>query len=120
MRRIDPRTRFQSDTVPSLNVPELEALPRARAPGHVTYADPANGTLRAVAFAPLRESPWVVAVDQDARESSGPLGVLAWREGLALALVAGLLAAGALLWARRALRMGTAGSTASAPAPGEG
>jgi C4-dicarboxylate-specific signal transduction histidine kinase len=91
-QRISPRERFQTDDIPCLNVPELESIRRATAAGQLDYVRPGDGSRRAVAYAPLRERPWVLAVDMDQRQFAGPVALRVWRDALGLAL-AGLLVA---------------------------
>jgi hypothetical protein len=95
VRRVSPRDRFQTDEVPTLNVPALEAVRGAAAPGELDYVRPTDGSRRAVAYAPLREKEWVVAVDVDARHFDGPKQLRIWRDvvgaGLAVTLLTGLV-----------------------------
>ncbi len=102
LQRIDPQTRFQSDAVASLDIPALEALHGARTPGSLEYTRPTDGTRRAVAYAPLHERTWVLGIDQDHRQFSGPQHLLVTRQLAGLALVGGLLALLGIQFLRRA------------------
>jgi C4-dicarboxylate-specific signal transduction histidine kinase len=115
LRQVAPRLRFQSDTVSPLGVPALAALRGAGSAGTLDYVEPAGGTRRAVAYAPLREKPWVVATDLDARDFSGEKSLLARRGAAGIAAVAGVLAVVlAGLFVRRLLRA-RAGEAGPAP-----
>jgi C4-dicarboxylate-specific signal transduction histidine kinase len=100
LRRIRPRERFQTDTVRSLDVPELQALRGARDSGCLAYR-PAGASARLVAYAPLRESPWVVAIDLEVRHSADSRRLRLWRSVSVIVLAACLLGVVGLLLARR-------------------
>ncbi len=100
-RRVEPKRRFQTDDIPCLNVPELEVLERAGSAGHLSYVCPRTGGERTVAYAPLREKRWVLAVDLEADELTGPAALLAWRRVMNAALVVCLLAIPAVVLGRR-------------------
>src|SRR5262249_52951735 len=88
-RRVQPTIPFQSDTVPSLDIPALASLHEATSSGSLEYTDPKDGTRRTVTYAPLHERRWVLATDLDTRAFAGERSLLARRSGAGLAVVAG-------------------------------
>jgi serine/threonine protein kinase len=106
LREVKPRERFQTDTIPDLGIRELHPLVRSGTTAQLEYTSPA-GARRVVAYAPLEEKPWVLAVDLDAREFTGPWVLRLWRDALVVVLLV-LLGAGlvspAWRWLRRVRR----------------
>ena len=101
LRQIAPRDRFQMDSIPSANTPDLAVLVAVAESGQLDYTRPEDGARRVVAYAPLREMPWVVAVDMAADQFAGPAYLRRWRNAVATALVAVLAALVALPLIRR-------------------
>jgi serine/threonine protein kinase len=102
LRRVSPRERFQSDTVPSLGLPVLAALPRPASSGLLDHVK-GEGSQRVAAYAGLKEVPWVAVIDVDGPPLPEPPAPHPWRDvPAALLAVAAVSLVGALVlrWLR--------------------
>ncbi len=105
---LPPKTRKQVETdrryglkqIESLNIPELAVMVGANDPGHTSYRLRLAQMPQIVGFAPLKEQPWVLGVNQPKAQFTAPLNRLIWQHGSIVLVVGGITAIIALLLAR--------------------
>lgn len=102
--RIDPHRRFQTDSIPSLELNALAPVVRAKEAGHTDYLSPADGSRRRLAYAPLHERAWVLGIDMDLRQLSGEHSWLTWWRLALLALAIGVFGLPLIMLVRRGLQ----------------
>ncbi|KYC40655.1 HAMP domain-containing protein [Scytonema hofmannii PCC 7110] len=105
---LPPETRKQVETdrryglkqIESLNIPELAVMVGANDPGHTSYRLRLAQMPQIVGFAPLKEQPWVLGVNQPKAQFTAPLNRLIWQHGSIVLVVGGMTAIIALFLAR--------------------
>ncbi|OUL34025.1 cache domain-containing protein [Nostoc sp. 106C] len=104
LKQIVTDRRYGLEQIPSLNIPELKVMVKAKQAGHTTYSYPPHQMLRIVGFAPLEQQPWVLGISQPKALFAIPLHRLIWQHGSSVLIVGGITAIIALLLARRISR----------------